>query len=71
VVQIKRSVCHSTGVDLIAYGIGSKSTMSMVEGLPLNLTPYVFIIVTAYTFIFVGSVFLYFFQIFTNFFIRV
>ena len=34
----KWSACHSTGVDLVAYRIGFKSTgMSMVEGLPLAL----------------------------------
>jgi len=62
VVQIKRSLCHSTGVNLVAYQIGSKSTMSMVEGLPLNLAPYIFVIVTAWTIEFMGPVILDFFQ---------
>ena len=49
-VQIKWSVCHSTSVDLAADWLGSKSTMSMVQGSPLDLVPYVFVIVTACTF---------------------
>jgi len=36
--------------------------MSMVEDLPLDLIPYVFVIVIACTFQFVGPVFLYFFS---------
>ena len=41
----KQSVCHWTGIDLAAYGIGSNSTMSMVQGLPLDLAPYLFVII--------------------------
>jgi len=42
-VRMKRSLCHSTGIDLVAQRIGSKSTMSMVEGSPLDMAPYVFV----------------------------
>jgi len=45
--------------------------MLMVEGLPISLVPYVFVIVTACTFQFMGPVFLYFFQNFMNFCFRV
>jgi len=38
------------------------SAMPVVLGLPLTMAPYVFVIVTAYTFQFVEPVFLYFFQ---------
>jgi len=61
------SVYHSTSIDLVAYQIGSKSTMLMVEGSPLNLAPYVFVIVTAWTFQFVGPVFLFFFKMLQTF----
>jgi len=37
------------------------SAVPMVLGLPLTLAPFIFIEVTAYTFKFVGPVFLYFF----------
>ena len=59
-VRINWSVCQSTGVDLAAYVIGSKSTMSLVQGSPLKLAPYVFIILTAWTFQFVEQLFHFF-----------
>jgi len=58
-LKIKLPVCHSTGILLAAYRIGSKSAMSMVQGLPLNLAPYVFVM-TDCTFQFVGPLFSFF-----------
>jgi len=66
-VRINPSVYQSTSVDLAAYGIDSKSTMSMVQVSPLDLTPYVLVILTAYAFEFVEPFLLFFFQNFTNF----
>jgi len=42
-VQIKRSLCHSTSIDLVAKRIGFKSAMPMVEGSPFDVAPYVFV----------------------------
>jgi len=56
-VQIKLSVCHSTVIDLADYWIIYKSTMPMVQGSPLHLAPYIFVM-TPCTFQFMGPLFL-------------
>jgi len=46
------------------------SAVLMVFGLPLTLATYVFVVVTACTFRFVGPLYIYFFQNFPKFYFR-
>jgi len=61
VVRIKRSVCHSSGIDLVAEWLSLNSAMPMVVGSSLILVPSASVIMTACMFEFVG-LFLYFFK---------